>query len=119
MSVDFDTSELAGLAADLAAAGPAAERLSSAKMTEVARQLRDDAKRDVAVLEGNVRDSIHVQGGQDYRKVIADDEAAFPLEFGTSDTAPQPYMWPNARVADQRLTEAIAEIDPLAGPRFR
>lgn len=114
MNVDFDTSELGSLAAELGAAGPKTRRVSSEQMTKVAAQFRDDARADVAVDTGKTRDSIRVQGGKDYRTIIADSEAAFWLEFGTSDTAPQPFMWPQVPTAAQRMVEAHEELgDPF------
>lgn len=114
VSVDVDLSEVAELATELGEAGAKATGASSADMTKIAAQLRDDASAAVAVLTGATKGSIRVQDGDGYRIVKADDEAAFPLEFGTSDTAPQPFMWPQAPAAAERLQKAMEGIDPFA-----
>lgn len=113
MSVDFDASELDGLAAELAAAGPKALLASSAHMTQIAAQLRDDAKAAAPVDTGELRDSIEVQGGKDYRIVRATAEHAFFVEFGTSDTPPQPFLWPQVGKASVALSWALESIDPF------
>lgn len=113
MSVDFDTSELDGLATDLAAAGPKATIVSSAAMSAIAAQMRDDARSAAPVNTGELRDSIRVRGGADYRIVEATARHAFFVEFGTSDTSPQPYLWPQAGRASERMAEALSAINPL------
>lgn len=113
MSVNFDMSEVADLAADLAAAPVAATRASSEAMTRIAARLRDDAKAAAPVDTGELRDSIVVRGGKDHRIVIATADHSSFVEFGTSDTAPQPYMWPQVPEASRALAEAMAAVDPL------
>lgn len=109
MSVDFDASELVDLAADLGAAGARVTRVSSTTMSEVAARLAVDAKRSAPVDTGELRDSIKVRGGQDYRIVLADAPHAFFVEFGTSVMAPQPYLWPHVGTAARALAAAHAE----------
>lgn len=114
MSVSFDVSQVEALADDLGAAPVKVEKVSSAKMTEIAAQLRDDAKAAAPVDTGDLRDSIEVQGGRDYRIVRATARHAFFVEFGTSDTPPQPYLWPQVPRAAEAMTEAFAELgDPF------
>lgn len=114
MNVQIDTSELDDLVATFAAVPAKVERVSSAEMTKVAAQFRDDAKASVKVDTGELRDSIHVQGGKDYRVIVADAEHAAYHEFGTSDTAPQPYMWPQVPAATERLAGALEYLsDPF------
>lgn len=114
MTVGFDASQLADLAADLGEAGPKAKRASSRDMTKIAAQLRDDAKADAPVDTGETRDSIRVHGREGYREVVATSRAAFFQEFGTSSHPPQPFMWPNADKAAERLMEAMEQIaDPF------
>lgn len=109
MSANIDVSELAGLAADLAAAGPKVTVVSSRKMTEIASKLRDDARSAAPVDTGDLRDSIKVRGGAGWRIVVADVRHAPFVEFGTSDTAPQPFLWPQVPAAAQALTDAHLE----------
>lgn len=114
MTVSFDTSELDGLASDLAAAGPKVRAASSSEMTAAAAQLRDDARNAAPVDTGELKSSIHVRGGKGYRDIIADARHAFFVEFGTSDTPPQPYMWPQVPAAEKRLADALEAVaDPF------
>lgn len=114
MTVDFDMSEVSSLAEQLAKAGPKAMVASSAHMTRIAAQLAADARSDVAVDSGDTERSIRVKGTKNSRIVVADSRAAFFLEFGTSDTAPQPFIWPQVPKAAERLTQAMQGIDPFA-----
>jgi HK97 gp10 family phage protein len=114
MSAEFDLSDVTKLVADLAAAPARVERVSSAKMTEIASRLRDDARANAPVDTGELRDSIEIHGGKGYRIVRATAPHSFFVEFGTSDTAPQPFMWPAAARAAVAMHEAFAEfVDPL------
>ena len=113
MSVDFDMSQVSALADELAKAGPKAMVASAVHMTRIAAELRDDARNAVAVDTGATRDSIRVKGTKNSRIVLADSRAAFFLEFGTSDTAPQPFLWPHVPKAAERLQQAMQGIDPF------
>lgn len=113
MSVEFDTSELDDLMAQFKASDRKAKLASSAAMTKIAADLADDARGSVPVDTGELKSSIRVQGGKDYRIVLADARHAMFVEFGTSDTAPQPYMWPHVPKASKALAEALEDIGPF------
>lgn len=114
MSIEVDVSELTDLARDLGAAGPKVKKASSASLTKIARQVRDDARAAAPVDTGALKDSIKILGGADWRIVRSDLRYSAFVEFGTSDTPPQPYLWPQARRAQESLTEAIErDSDPL------
>lgn len=113
MTVSFDMSEVDSLVGELGRAAVKANVASSAHMAAIAALLAADARNDVAVDTGGTKASIRVQGGANYRKVIADSRASFFLEFGTSNTAPQPFMWSNAPKASERLAKAIEGINPF------
>ena len=113
MSVDFDMSQVSALAAELANAAPKAAVVSSVLMTRIAAEMANDARAAVAVDTGETRASIRVESSEDSRVVIADSRAAFFLEFGTSDTAPQPFMWSQAPKASERLAQALEGINPF------
>lgn len=118
MDVEFDMSEVDALATELAQSGPKAEIVSSAAMTKIAAKVRSDAKAAAPVDSGTLRDSIQIQGGRGYRIIRATAPYAFYVEFGTSDTAPQPFMWPQVPAASRALAEAMGHIgpfDPLPG----
>lgn len=115
MNVSADTSELDELAADLLTGAAKVDKVSSVTLGEIARQLQTDAKAAAPVDTGALRDSIRMSGGRDYRRVTADIRYAIFVEFGTSVMAPQPFMWPAADVAEQRLSEEFAKLgDPFA-----
>ena len=113
MTVTADMSEISGLADDLGRAAVKAKVASSAHMTAIAARLAADARRDVAVDTGETKASISVKGSKNSRIVSATSRAAFFLEFGTSDTAPQPFIWSNAPAAAERLAKALEGIDPF------
>lgn len=112
-AVEFDFSEVDALVDTFNAAPEKAKRASSADMTKIAGQLRDDAKAAAPRRTGELVNSISIQGGDGYRIVRATAGHAFYVEFGTSDTAPQPFLWPQAPVAAERLQKAMEGIDPF------
>lgn len=113
MSVKFDMSEVRDLSRTLDRAGIPAEAASHLHVKTTAARLAADARGSVAVRSGDTYRSIRVEDEGDDATVIADSDAAFYLEFGTSDTAPQPFMWPHAPAAARRLAEAMENIDPF------
>jgi HK97 gp10 family phage protein len=113
VNVSVDMSEVDSLVGELGKAAVKAKIASSAHMTAIAAVLAADARNDVAVDTGGTKASIRVQGGAGYRTVVADSRAAFFLEFGTSNTAPQSFMWSNAPKASERLAKALEGIDPF------
>jgi len=113
VTADFDLSELSDLTSDLIKAAPKAAAVSSLSLTKIAAEMKAGAVADVAVKSGETRDSIRIEGGKDFRRLIADSRAAFFLEFGTSNTAPQPFIWPQAPLGHRRLTMALQGIDPF------
>lgn len=112
-AVEFDMSEVTALADELAKAAPAAHVISSAQLTKIAAQLKADAQAAAPVDTGELKASIKSQGGKDYRIVKATADHSFFVEFGTSDTPPQPFLWPQAPRASQRLAQALGSIDPF------
>lgn len=114
MNISVDTGELERLADDLAQAAPRVVKASSASMTRIANQIRDDAKGMAPVDTGELRDSIKIQGGLDYRIVYTDVRYGPFVEFGTSVMSPQPYLWPQAGPAQTALVEAMErDSNPL------
>jgi len=112
MSVEFDMSEVTALAADLAAAPVKAGRVATSSVAKVAAQLRSDVAGAAPVLTGETRASVSMSVDGDSATVTAGG-AAFWLEFGTSDTRPQPFVWPQVPAADKRLAEALGDISPF------
>ncbi len=106
-------SEVNKLAADLAGSAAAAERASSVALTVVAAKFASAARAAAPIDTGALRSSIVVSGDGDERIIAATDEAASFVEFGTSDTAPQPFMWPQVPAATRALAKALGAIDPL------
>jgi HK97 gp10 family phage protein len=101
---------LAQLTAELAAEAVAVE-----VKAKVAQELGivagiADAKSRVAVDTGATRDSIGPDGESGYG---ADTPWAGFLEFGTSDTAPQPFIGPSSDAAEQVFVAGlVATIGP-------
>lgn len=112
---DFDASEVTNLAADLAESGSKVEKVSSERLGEIARKLQADAKAAAPVATGELRDSITMSGGRDYRRVTAGVRYAVFVEFGTSVMAPQPFLWPAADGAQADLADELSKLgDPLS-----
>lgn len=113
MSVEFDMSEVKALSTALDLAGTKAEPAARIHTKAAAVMLGNAARSDVAVRSGETRDSIRVEDGGNETTVVADSDAAFFLEFGTSDTAPQSFLWSNAPAAAAYLAEALEDVTPF------
>lgn len=113
MTVQFDMSEVKMLAADLIAAAPASERAATAALNKAAAIVAVGAKATAPVDTGELRNSIGVTGDKDSRTISATAAHASFVEFGTSDTPPQPFMWPQVGLATRSLADDLADIDPL------
>lgn len=130
MSLDLDVSELYDLARDLGKAGEA-KRAESVRAVQVIaadtqRAAKAAAPRDRPWLSRSGirrktwagRDGVHVDvfttpdpdhGGDEARRNVG-----FYVEYGTSDTAPRPFLGPQMPGAAQRLVEELAEVlDPF------
>lgn len=110
MTADFNVDQLIKLAADLNRAGKIAPEASSKALTGIARKLRDDARSSAPVDSGALRDSIKVSGSRGSRTVYSDVRYAAFVEFGTSDTPPQPFLWPAVPAARKALIEGLVDI---------
>ena len=114
MTVNADMSEVSELVDDLGQAAVKAKVASSAHMTAIAARLATDARRDAPQgPTGDLKASIKIQGGDGFRIVKSEIRYAFFVEFGTSDTAPQPFLWSNAPAAAERLAKALEGMDPF------
>lgn len=111
--ISIDTSELQALARELAAAGVKTEALASAKLSEIANKAKADAVSFAPQRTGDLKASIYLRGGKDWRIVGSDIRYAQFVEWGTSDTSPQPFINPAAAKAGERL---YAEFQKLADP---
>jgi HK97 gp10 family phage protein len=105
----MDAVEVDHLAADLAA-GPAKVDARSVKdIARTAQATQRNARRFAPVLTGELRESITVIA----RGLTADVEAtaryAAYVEYGTSDTRPQPFMRPAAELAGQRMEDDASD----------
>jgi HK97 gp10 family phage protein len=79
--------------------------------------LRDAVASRAPELTGNLKSSVRVDGRSQSRRrrkgavdvtVLADDAAAVPNEFGTSDTPIQAFFRPAVDATKQRMFEAVA-----------
>lgn len=113
MSVSIDTADLKALAAELAANAVKVEAIAATNLSEIAQELQADAKSRAPVDTGALRDSIYIRGGKDFRTVGSDIRYARFVEYGTSDTSPQPFMNPAARKAEQSLLDEFRKLRPF------
>jgi HK97 gp10 family phage protein len=113
-SVIIDASEVVALAGQLNVAAGTIDLESAASVALAADAVEQLAKSLAPVLTGDLRESIHQEGSGLEREVVADAPYAVFVEWGTSDTAPQPFMYPAADVG-QRLLEELSgnDVDPF------
>ena len=95
--------DLTNLARGFALAPLAVNVAVKAMLRTEGHRTANDAKATVAKLTGATAASISVREYEKSVAVIAADEASPYLEYGTSDTAPQPFMRPAADRAEQRI----------------
>jgi HK97 gp10 family phage protein len=113
MSVDFDFSQVEALAADIEDAPVSVVRLTPVAVRAIANDFAAAARTAAPVDEGELVASIHVISNDDASTIVADSDHAFFVEFGTNDTPPQPYMWPQI---PQALTAMYAALEELGDP---
>lgn len=104
-----DSSQVHGLAADLRAAPAKVEAAAVRAVDRSADRVQRDAQRFAPVLTGALRQGIVVDGHGLSVNVISTVSYADYVEYGTSDTAPQPYMRPAADLAVDPLAEDVAD----------
>lgn len=109
MGVHFDTSEVDRLASDLAAAPAKVTADCAVAVSRSAEELQQDARRFAPVLTGALREGIRVEKAGLSASVVSTVRYADYVEYGTSDTAPQPYMRPAADLAGPRLEDAVGD----------
>jgi HK97 gp10 family phage protein len=107
--VSIDASEVYHLAADLAAAPAKVEGKSAKAVTSTAHSTQRDAQRFAPVLTGRLRESITVRASGLTAEVVADAPYAEYVEYGTSDTAPQPFMRPAADLSSDKLEDGLGD----------
>ena len=112
MNVDVDTSEVDGLAADLAAAAMKAELASTVALTDAANVTAAAARAAAPVLTGELVGSIEVRVAGNSRTVESDAPQGFFQEFGTSRHPPQPWLFPASDRGMDRLVAGIEKIGP-------
>lgn len=113
MSFDIDTSELLALARDLGAANQKVESLSTRKLDKIAAEAQRDMQSIVPRRTDELHDSITIRKGRGWRNIGATARHAIYVEYGTSDTPPQPYVGPVAAGVETTLVD---EYQKLADP---
>lgn len=108
-----DTSEVADLTADLAAAGIEAKAVATVAVAESGSALRNDAQAAAPRATGALAASIYVRRSADGVTVGSDLPQGFFQEYGTSRHPPQPWLFPNSDRAGARIATALERIDPL------
>lgn len=111
MRINFDSSEIKGLAAKLTRKQTVVGAELTLSLRRAADNLEDDAKLFAPVDTGALRNSIHATLTGRHTAVIGSDlDYAAYVERGTSDTAPQPFMRPAAARRIPQLERAIRDI---------
>lgn len=108
-AMSFDTSEVDALANDLAAAPIKVTAKTTGVVRKVARETQRNAQRFAPVLTGALRDSITSHAYGLHAEISANIRYSGYVEFGTSDTRPQPYMRPAAELAYQPLLDGFGD----------
>lgn len=104
-----DSSQVTALAADLAAAPAKAAAGSTSAVARSAARTKRDAQRFAPVLTGALREGITVIGEGLSATIVSTVRYADYVEYGTSDTAPQPYMRPAADLAGPGLADDVGD----------
>jgi len=115
ITINLDASEVDHLAADLAAAPARVVAESTLVVAKVAQQTKRNAQRFAPVDTGHLHGSIQVLAHGLSATIAASTgdgahrEYADYVEFGTSDTRPQPFMRPAADLAADPLEDGLAD----------
>lgn len=104
-----DSSQVWHLAADLHAAPAKVTAGAVGDVSEAARDLQRNAQRFAPVLTGELREGIVVSGRGLSATVSSTVRYAGYVEYGTSDTAPQPHMRPAAELAAGPLADDLGD----------
>jgi len=106
----FDVSEVDHLAADFAAA-PAVVAVGSAVVVgNSVQQIARDAQDLAPELTGDLRAKIRGESQGLSGSVVSESDHAAYVEYGTSDTAPQPHMRPAADRNEPRFAEGLLGV---------
>lgn len=108
--VDIDMTEVIELARLLDLRDKDIAIQAAEAVRDAAVVTRDTAQKNAPVLTGELRDSIRITGSRLTRNVTARAPYAFYVEFGTSDTSPQPYLFPAGDRGEEQLLNRLAEI---------
>lgn len=107
MSIHADFSDLLPIAADFAAAAAGATPMAVAEVSKSAGDILSAAQGLAPVLTGELRDSGHVVNAGLTAEVVFDSGHAVYVEYGTNDTAPQPYLNPAFDLHEDGFVEAL------------
>lgn len=106
----FDVSEVDHLAADLGKAPAIVTAGSAVVVGRTVGQMTRDAQSFAPVLSGELRASIEGEFHGLSGTVTAAARYAAYVEYGTSDTAPQPFMRPAADRNEPRFAEGLLDV---------
>lgn len=110
MRLGIDAAQVAGLAADLAGAGPKASRYADQAIRKAGMDVQRQAQAACPVRTGNLRSSISTTTGWMWAEVGPTASYGAYVELGTSRMRPQPYMQPAADQVLPQLDQALAQI---------
>lgn len=106
-SITVDTSELDAWGRVLARAGIEITIVNEQALTEAAKQLKEDAKRDAPVDKGDLQRTVRVYAGKEWRRVGSPLKQGFFQEFGTSRHPPQPWLFHNGERAGTKMEKLL------------
>lgn len=112
-TITVDTSQLDAWARVLARAGIEITVVNEKQLTEAAKQLKEDAKRDAPEDTGDLKKSIRITAGKEFRRVGSKKRQGFFQEFGTSRHPPQPWLFHNGERAGLKMEKQLG----VAGTR--
>lgn len=107
MTVAVDTSELDAWGRVLARAGLEITVVNEKALTEAARKLQEDARRDAPVDTGALKGSIRISAGREWRRVGSNVRYAVFVELGTSKMSPRPFLFHNGERAGLAIEKEL------------
>lgn len=106
----IDSSEVKHLAVDLGAA-PAKVRIGAVRaVRDFVGDTERDAKAFAPVLTGELKGRIEGRAAGLLGEVVSLADYSDYVEYGTSDTAPQPFMTPAFEVNAPRLEDQLGDV---------
>ena len=108
--VELDMTEVFALARTLDLRSVEVAVKAAVAVKDASITTRDLAQQLAPVDTGELRGSIRAAGSRLSRTVKARAPYSLYVEFGTSDTAPQPFLYPASDRGEEQLLKDLAEL---------